>query len=186
MQRRLPGSLYLPLLIIAAPCFNQVWLFVAPCLNQVWLFQTPLFLLPDWDCCLGIVRHLLMLNGFYRLMQFVEKYQSWFRQFDLGPFDLIPLPTGLFWISYKSNKSQFDIEQSKAMWNCSEIFLHRDGGKSIWRLRDIWSRGMTVRQFEIFHLEAIPIKLPPIGKVTCFRSGSISIKEWKRWRETNR
>ena len=39
---------------------------------------------------------------------------------------------------------------------------------------------MTVRQFEIFHLEPIPIKLPPIGKVTCFRSGSICQKMEKK------
>ena len=36
---------------------------------------------------------------------------------------------------------------------------------------------MTVRQFEISHLEAIPVKLPLIRKVTCFCTRSIYIYE---------
>ena len=57
---------------------------------------------------------------------------------------------------------------------------------SVWRWEDIWSRGMTVRQFQIFHSEAIPIKLPPIVKVTCF-CAEREIWGWRKiWKNAQR
>ena len=104
-----------------------------------------------------------------------------FRQFSRH-FDWTWGSSMKFWETGLHNFQYHDLHQTPKKVEEIRYFCNN----SVWRWEDIWSRGMTVRQFQIFHSEAIPIKLPPIVKVTCF-CAEREIWGWRKiWKNAQR